>query len=84
MLFYDSSDLQLAMALQQQEFEQQQPQRSSQQQHPQRNPQQPAISGGSKLITGPPVGFFCFCCITIFCLDLTVKVYWQISMCGTH
>ncbi|XP_022866115.1 uncharacterized protein LOC111385926 [Olea europaea var. sylvestris] len=52
---FGSSDLQLAIALQQQEFEQQQPQRSSQQQHPQRNPQQPAISGGSKLITGPPV-----------------------------
>ncbi|XP_022851172.1 ubiquitin carboxyl-terminal hydrolase MINDY-1 isoform X1 [Olea europaea var. sylvestris] len=49
------SDLQLAMALQQQEFEQQQPQRSSQQQQPQHNAQQPAIAGGSRLMTGPPV-----------------------------
>uniref|UniRef100_M1C2T5 MINDY deubiquitinase domain-containing protein n=1 Tax=Solanum tuberosum TaxID=4113 RepID=M1C2T5_SOLTU len=45
------SDLQLAIALQQQEFEQQQ------QQAPQRNqnPQQPAANGGSRLITGPQV-----------------------------
>ncbi|CAI9775750.1 unnamed protein product [Fraxinus pennsylvanica] len=50
-----NSDLQLAIALQQQEFEQQQPQRSLQQQLPQRNSQQPAISAASKLITGPPV-----------------------------
>ncbi|KAL2516809.1 ubiquitin carboxyl-terminal hydrolase MINDY-1 [Abeliophyllum distichum] len=56
-----NSDLQLAIALQQQEFEQQQPQRSLQQQkpqpqpQPQRNLQQPAISGGSRLITGPQV-----------------------------
>ncbi|KAL2549528.1 MINDY deubiquitinase domain-containing protein [Forsythia ovata] len=50
-----SSHLQLAIALQQQEFEQQQPQLSSQQlqPQPQRNLQQPAISGGSRLITGP-------------------------------
>lgn len=46
-----NSDLQLAIALQQQEFEQQQ------QQAPQRNqnPQQPAVNGGSRLITGPQV-----------------------------
>ncbi|KAL3362193.1 hypothetical protein AABB24_014857 [Solanum stoloniferum] len=46
-----NSDLQLAIALQQQEFEQQQ------QQAPQRNqnPQQPAANGGSRLITGPQV-----------------------------
>ncbi|KAK4728641.1 hypothetical protein R3W88_021629 [Solanum pinnatisectum] len=45
-----NSDLQLAIALQQQEFEQQQ-------QAPQRNqnPQQPAANGGSRLITGPQV-----------------------------
>lgn len=43
-----SSDLQLAIALQQQEFEQQQPQRH--------NLQQPTASGGSGLITGPQVG----------------------------
>ncbi|XP_055821418.1 uncharacterized protein LOC129889958 isoform X2 [Solanum dulcamara] len=45
-----NSDLQLAIALQQQEFEQQQ-------QAPQRNqnPQQPAVNGGSRLITGPQV-----------------------------
>ncbi|KAA8522327.1 hypothetical protein F0562_013312 [Nyssa sinensis] len=38
-----NSDLQLAIALQQQEFEQQ----------PQRNLQQPTVSGGSRLFTGP-------------------------------
>lgn len=45
-----NSDLQLAIALQQQEFEQQQeaPQRNQ-------NPQQPAVNGGSRLITGPQV-----------------------------
>ncbi|XP_060207178.1 uncharacterized protein LOC132634990 [Lycium barbarum] len=46
-----NSDLQLAIALQQQEFEQQQ-------QAPQRNqnpPQQPAVNVGSGLITGPQV-----------------------------
>ncbi|KAL2513428.1 Protein of unknown function (DUF544) [Abeliophyllum distichum] len=57
-------DLQLAIALQQQEFEQLQPQRSLQQlqpqPQPQRNLQQPAISGGSRLITGPQVGFVMF------------------------
>ncbi|KAG8662150.1 uncharacterized protein LOC110628211 isoform X1 [Manihot esculenta] len=42
-----NSDLQLAIALQQQEFEQQQPQRH--------NLQQPTVSGGSGLITGPQV-----------------------------
>ncbi|XP_048230070.1 ubiquitin carboxyl-terminal hydrolase MINDY-1 isoform X2 [Ricinus communis] len=41
-----NSDLQLAIALQQQEFEQQQPQRS--------NVQQP-VSGNSRLVTGPQV-----------------------------
>lgn len=45
----DSSDLQLAIALQQQEFEQQ-PQRSSS--------QQPNIGGGgSRLVIGPQVRF---------------------------
>ncbi|XP_009772020.1 uncharacterized protein [Nicotiana sylvestris] len=45
-----NSDLQLAIALQQQEFEQQQ-------QAPQRNqnPQQQAVNGASRLITGPQV-----------------------------
>lgn len=56
-----NSDLQLAIALQQQEFEHQPPQRQSQeqpQQHPQQQPQttQPT-SGGirSRLVTGPQV-----------------------------
>ncbi|KAI3453639.1 hypothetical protein Pfo_010302 [Paulownia fortunei] len=49
-----NSDLQLAIALQQQEFEQQQ-QQQQQQQQPQRNSQQPAVSGGSRLVTGPQV-----------------------------
>ncbi|XAR70359.1 hypothetical protein NMG60_11027189 [Bertholletia excelsa] len=40
-----NSDLQLAIALQQQEFEQQ----------PQRNVEQPAVSGSSRLVTGPQV-----------------------------
>lgn len=45
-----NSDLQLAIALQQQEFEQQQeaPQRNQ-------NPQQPAVNAGSRLVTGPQV-----------------------------
>ncbi|XP_019422808.1 PREDICTED: ubiquitin carboxyl-terminal hydrolase MINDY-2-like isoform X2 [Lupinus angustifolius] len=42
-----NSDLQLAIALQQQEFEQQPP--------PPRNPQQSSISGSSRLVTGPQV-----------------------------
>ncbi|XP_010907483.1 uncharacterized protein [Elaeis guineensis] len=42
-----NSDLQLAIALQQQEFEQQPP--CQQQQHP----QQPPVSGRSRLVTGP-------------------------------
>lgn len=42
-MFFGSSDLQLAIALQQQEFEQQQPQRSV----------QPTVSSGSGLITAP-------------------------------
>ncbi|KAL0329697.1 UNVERIFIED_CONTAM: Ubiquitin carboxyl-terminal hydrolase MINDY-1, partial [Sesamum radiatum] len=45
-----NSDLQLAIALQQQEFEQQQQQ---QEQQSQRILQQPAVSGGSRLVTGP-------------------------------
>lgn len=46
-----NSDLQLAIALQQQEFEQQQ-----QAQQRNQNPQQPtAVNGGSRLITGPQV-----------------------------
>ncbi|GMQ05219.1 hypothetical protein CsSME_00050331 [Camellia sinensis var. sinensis] len=40
-----NSDLQLAMALQQQEFEQQ----------PQRNVEQPTVSSSSRLVTGPQV-----------------------------
>ncbi|XP_051114739.1 uncharacterized protein LOC127240228 [Andrographis paniculata] len=44
-----NSDLQLAMALQQQEYEQQQ------QQQNQRNLQQPAVTDGSKMVTGPRV-----------------------------
>ncbi|CAL0314276.1 unnamed protein product [Lupinus luteus] len=43
----DSSDLQLAIALQQQEFEQQPP--------PRHNSQQPSVSGSSRLVTGPQV-----------------------------
>uniref|UniRef100_A0A7N0UQG4 MINDY deubiquitinase domain-containing protein n=1 Tax=Kalanchoe fedtschenkoi TaxID=63787 RepID=A0A7N0UQG4_KALFE len=47
-----SSDLQLAIALQQQEFEQQQqPQRHSNQQQPQQAP----VIGSSRLVTGPQV-----------------------------
>ncbi|KAG8659308.1 ubiquitin carboxyl-terminal hydrolase MINDY-1 isoform X1 [Manihot esculenta] len=47
----ENSDLQLAIALQQQEFEQQQ-----QQQQPQRhNVQQHSVDGSSRLITGPQV-----------------------------
>lgn len=42
-----NSDLQLAIALQQQEFEQQPP--------PRNNLQQPPVSGGSKLVVGPQV-----------------------------
>ena len=49
-LFLDSSDMQLAIALQQQEFEQQ-PQQS------QGNVQQPTVSGSSRLVTGPQVRF---------------------------
>ncbi|PHT92519.1 hypothetical protein T459_00401 [Capsicum annuum] len=45
-----NSDLQLAIALQQQEFEQQQQATQRNQ-----NPQQPAVNGGSRLITGPQV-----------------------------
>ncbi|KAK4435243.1 Ubiquitin carboxyl-terminal hydrolase MINDY-2 [Sesamum alatum] len=54
LLFFGSSDLQLAIALQQQEFEQQQ-QQQQQEQQPQRILQQPAVSGGSRLVTGPQV-----------------------------
>lgn len=53
-LHFGSSDLQLAIALQQQEIEQQQQQ---QQPPPPRNLQQPTVSGGSRLVTGPQVGF---------------------------
>lgn len=54
--FFGSSDLQLAIALQQQEFEEQEPQRNLQQeQQPQRNLQQPAVTGSSRLVTGPQV-----------------------------
>ncbi|GLT90949.1 hypothetical protein SLE2022_088640 [Rubroshorea leprosula] len=41
-----NSDLQLAIALQQQEYEQQ---------PPRQNVQQPSTTGGSRLVTGPPV-----------------------------
>ncbi|KAL5552175.1 hypothetical protein UlMin_002351 [Ulmus minor] len=44
-----NSDLQLAIALQQQEFEQQSPRQNTQQQ------QQPSIGGNSRLVTGPQV-----------------------------
>lgn len=47
---FASSDLELAIALQQQEFEQQ----------PRRNLEQPTVSGGSRLVTGPQVGFEIF------------------------
>lgn len=49
--YYRSSDLQLAIALQQQEFEQQ-PQRQ--------NVQQPPIVGASRLVTGPQVFYSLF------------------------
>lgn len=42
-MHFGSSDLQLAIALQQQEFEEQQPQQSV----------QPTVASGSGLITGP-------------------------------
>ncbi|XP_020585367.1 uncharacterized protein LOC110028017 [Phalaenopsis equestris] len=48
-----NSDLQLAIALQQQEFEQQ-PQQNQPQQQPQ-STQQSSVSGRSKLVTGPQV-----------------------------
>ncbi|XP_057811898.1 uncharacterized protein LOC131026143 [Salvia miltiorrhiza] len=48
-----NSDLQLAIALQQQEFDQQQQEQQREQQR-QRNAQQPAISGSSGLVVGPP------------------------------
>lgn len=50
-VFFDSSDLQLAIALQQQEFEQEQ----QQQQQPQRKIPRPSTTGGSGLVTGPQV-----------------------------
>ncbi|KAI3468820.1 hypothetical protein Pfo_025483 [Paulownia fortunei] len=50
-----NSDLQLAIALQQQEFDQQPQEQQLQEQQPQRNLQQPAISGSSRLVTGPHV-----------------------------
>ena len=46
---FDSSDLQLAIALQQQEFEQQTSQR-------QNNSQPPSVGGG-RLVTGPQVHY---------------------------
>ncbi|XP_042051068.1 ubiquitin carboxyl-terminal hydrolase MINDY-1-like [Salvia splendens] len=48
-----NSDLQLAIALQQQEFDQQQQEQQREQQQ-QRNAQQQAVSGSSRLIVGPP------------------------------
>ncbi|KAL0393455.1 UNVERIFIED_CONTAM: Ubiquitin carboxyl-terminal hydrolase MINDY-2 [Sesamum latifolium] len=56
-----NSDLQLAIALQQQEFEQQQQQQQQQEQQSQRILQQPAVSGGSRLVTGPQNFIFDFC-----------------------
>lgn len=47
--YWDSSDMELAIALQQQEFEQQPPRQS---------PQKPSISGSSRLVTGPQVKSF--------------------------
>ena len=64
----NSSDLQLAIALQQQEFEQQQPQRHATQ-------QQPSSNGSSRLITGPQVSW---ALVTLLkpseadCLDLSL------------
>ncbi|XP_042055654.1 ubiquitin carboxyl-terminal hydrolase MINDY-1-like [Salvia splendens] len=48
-----NSDLQLAIALQQQEFDQPQQEQQREQQQ-QRNAQQQAVSGSSRLIVGPP------------------------------
>ncbi|THG08584.1 hypothetical protein TEA_024604 [Camellia sinensis var. sinensis] len=62
-----NSDLQLAIALQQQEFEQQpqqQPQQLPQPQPPKRIPQQSSVSGSSGLVVGPQVRCeFCTCLI---------------------
>lgn len=52
LVFYGSSDMQLAIALQQQEFEEQQPP----QQQPQPNLPQPNTTE-SGLVTGPQVGY---------------------------
>lgn len=54
----DSSDLQLAIALQQQEFEQQPPRQNNSQ-------QQSSISGSSRLVTGPQVYTVLDTCIHI-------------------
>ncbi|KAJ6714548.1 NF-E2 INDUCIBLE PROTEIN [Salix viminalis] len=50
-----NSDLQLAIALQQQEFEQQPPQQPQQQQPQRHDMQQASSAGASRLITGPQV-----------------------------
>ncbi|KAL8543812.1 hypothetical protein ACS0TY_004391 [Phlomoides rotata] len=50
-----NSDLQLAIALQQQEFDQQQQEQQQRQQPKQHSSQQPAVSGSSRLVTGPQV-----------------------------
>lgn len=50
-----NSDLQLAIALQQQEFDQQQQQEQQREQPRQRTSQQPAISSSSGLVVGPQV-----------------------------
>lgn len=52
MSFYDSSDMQLAIALQQQEFDQQQPQQ------PQRVLPQSPTTSRSGLVVGPQVTYF--------------------------
>lgn len=54
-IFSGSSDLQLAIALQQQEFDQQQQQEQQREQPRQRTSQQPAISSSSGLVVGPQV-----------------------------
>lgn len=63
----DSSDLQLAIALQQQEFEQQPPRHSS---------QKSSVSGSSRLVTGPQVSL-----ALQFLLHLMYRVFvdWSLS-----
>lgn len=66
-LFFNccSSDLQLAIALQQQEFEQQPPRHNS---------QQPSVTGSSRLVTGPQVNI-----ALLFYLHLICRLFISFS-----